>query len=81
MVLLHQEDCHFDLIVSKDSNLATVGILSYRSNIGPLIDQNECEEVTGFDEQNPDAEEEHKEPESKADEINSLRKELKREKS
>ena len=38
MVLLHQKDFHFDLIVSKDSVLAKDGSLSYQSNIGPLLD-------------------------------------------
>ena len=36
MVLLHQDDSHFDLVVSKDSNLAKYGSLSYRTNVGPL---------------------------------------------
>ena len=38
MVLLHENDMHFNLIVSKNSELATLGSLSYRSNIGPLMD-------------------------------------------
>ena len=43
IVLLHQEDCHFDLIISKDNDLATKGSLSYRSNIGPLLEVNDEE--------------------------------------
>ena len=80
MVLLHQEDCHFDLIVSKNSNLATVGSLSYRSNIGPLIDQNECDEESAIDEEKPEVEEDHKKIEPETDKIISLQRELKREK-
>ena len=34
MILLHQEENHFDLVVSRNSNLATQGSLSYRHNIG-----------------------------------------------
>ena len=36
MVILHENDTHFNLIVSKDSDLATLGSLSYRFNIGPM---------------------------------------------
>ena len=39
MVLLHTNDCHFDLIVSETSDLAVFGSLSYRSNIGPINDK------------------------------------------
>ena len=41
MVLLHEKDSHFDLIVSKDSDLAKLGSLSYRFNVGPLMNQND----------------------------------------
>ena len=44
MVLLHQNNSHFDLIVSENDELATVGSLSFRSNIGPLINCEETEE-------------------------------------
>ena len=37
MILLHTNDVHFDLIVPKESKLATVGSLSYRNNIGPML--------------------------------------------
>ena len=37
MVLLHEEDMHFNLVVSKDSDLAKLGSLSFRFNVGPLI--------------------------------------------
>ena len=36
MTLLHEDETHFNLIVSKDSDLATMGSLSYRFNVGPL---------------------------------------------
>ena len=39
IVLLHERDVHFDLIVSKDSDLAKVGSLSFQSNIGPSLDR------------------------------------------
>ena len=51
MVLLHQKDSHFDLIVSKDSLLATVGSLSLQSNIGPMKDKNEGENAKHVDEE------------------------------
>ena len=36
ITILHQEDIHFDLVVAGDSDLATLGSLSYRFNIGPM---------------------------------------------
>ena len=38
MVLIHENDIHFNLVVGKNSVLATLGSLSYRNNIAPLID-------------------------------------------
>ena len=38
LVLLHENDMHFNLIVSKKSDLAMLGSLSYRANIRPMID-------------------------------------------
>lgn len=38
MVLLHENDMHFNLIVSKNSVLATEGSLSYRNNISPMFE-------------------------------------------
>ena len=38
MVLLHDDDVHFNLVVSKDSNLAILGSISYRQNIGVLME-------------------------------------------
>ena len=45
MVLLHENDSHFNLIVSEKSDLAVFGSLSYRSNIGPINDIDDAEEV------------------------------------
>ena len=38
MVLLHEDESHFNLIVSKESNLAKLGNLSYRTNVGSFKD-------------------------------------------
>ena len=37
MVVLHKDDEHFDLIIDGNSDLAKMGSLSYRHNIGPII--------------------------------------------
>ena len=41
LVLLHENDNHFNLIIPKDSDLAQLGSLSYRFNIGPMGKENE----------------------------------------
>ena len=41
IVLFHENDLHFNLIVSEQSELATLGSLSFRSNIGPIVDEKE----------------------------------------
>ena len=48
MVLLHQTDNHFNLIVSKDSDLAKYGSLSYRFNVGPTVDNEEYNDEDNF---------------------------------
>ena len=45
LVLLHEFDSHFNLIISKDSELAKNGSLSYRFNVGPMMKQNNDEEI------------------------------------
>ena len=53
MVLLHENDSHFNLIIAGDSDLAKLGSLSYRFNVGPvLIETQDDKEVvlTGEDE-------------------------------
>ena len=37
MVLLHTNESHFNLVVSRESDLALLGSLSFRFNVGPLI--------------------------------------------
>ena len=37
MVLFHENDLHFNLVVAKDSDLATMGSISYRQNIGAMV--------------------------------------------
>ena len=43
MTLLHENDMHFNLVISKNSDLAKLGSLSYRYNVGPLLKRNEEE--------------------------------------
>ena len=76
MVLLHEKDMHFNLIVSGESDLATVGSLSYRSNIGPLMEENEEIEVKAIHEEKDD---EYIDPKvNSLTEIENLQKELKK---
>ena len=35
MTILHEDDCHFNLIIDKKSYLAKLGSLSFRFNVGP----------------------------------------------
>ena len=85
MVLLHTKDVHFDLVVSKDSNLATMGSLSYRHNIGPMLPKQSHEEKTGGKDKHDDSEKDEvivrvAEKVQKSEEtkdIGSLQKELK----
>ena len=39
LVLLHENDNHFNLIISKDSDLAVLGSLSNRFNVGPIVEE------------------------------------------
>ena len=53
MTLLHENDSHFNLVVAKSSNLATMGSLSHRFNMIPFEENNfheneptkECQET------------------------------------
>ena len=38
LVLYHENDCHFNLVIGENSDLALEGSLSHRLNIGPLLD-------------------------------------------
>ena len=54
MVLFHENNSHFNLIVSENSELAKLGSLSFRANIGPLTlfsteDEKEMDENTKED--------------------------------
>ena len=45
MVLFHENDMHFNLIVSEKDDLVTMGSLSYRANIGPYMKNNDKDEL------------------------------------
>ena len=46
MVLFHENDCHFNLVVNKNDDLATLGSISRRLNVDPIVNTNEnLEEV------------------------------------
>ena len=49
MVLLHEDEIHFNLIVSKDSDLANLGSLSHRFSVGPIIENKKDEDVKSID--------------------------------
>ena len=38
LVLLHENDTHFNLVVSNQSDLAIYGSLSFRFNVGPIME-------------------------------------------
>ena len=40
MTLLHENDNHFNLVISENSDLAKLGSLSYRHNVGPMLKRN-----------------------------------------
>ena len=49
IVLLHENDVHFNLIISEDNDLAKVGSLSFMNNLGPMqkeLDKNELKTKT-----------------------------------
>ena len=52
MTLLHENDIHFNLVISKNSDLAKLGSLSYRFNVGPLLKRNEEEKENNETEDN-----------------------------
>ena len=70
MVLLHEDESHFNLVVGGESDLASLGSLSYRFNIGPMNIQ-EDHEIEG--DNNVD------EPEENND-VEDLKKQLKKSK-
>ena len=76
MVLLHEKDTHFNLVVSKDSELARFGSLSYRANIGPMMNVGEEEGVSNVEKEELEVGEVFS-SESNAKEVVDLKKELK----
>ena len=40
MILLHENDNHFNLVISKNSDLAKLGSLSFRHNVGSIMKHN-----------------------------------------
>ena len=45
LVLLHEKDTHFNLVITNESDLAKYGSLSFRFNIGPIMKQNEMDQM------------------------------------
>ena len=41
IVLFHENDMHFNLIVSEKDDLVTMGSLSFRANVGPNMKNND----------------------------------------
>ena len=67
LVLLHENDMHFNLIISKESDLAKHGSLSYRFNVGPIMQKlNQSDETS---ESNSKDEEESISQESSLDDV------------
>ena len=55
MVLFHQDDCHFNLVVNKESDLALKGSISQRFDVGPfstIDDDIEAEVQKEYDNEN-----------------------------
>ena len=71
MVLFHENDCHFNLVVNKNSDLALLGSLSFRYNIGPILANNDEDKVSEEEEPKNDIDD------SDDSEVLDLRKELK----
>ena len=80
MTLLHQDDLHFNLIVNKNSNLATLGSLSYRFNVGPIIkEENKMDQrIINEEEQDEVVISEEKSDDDSLNDLNNVKKELKK---
>ena len=48
IVLLNENESHFNLIISENNELAITGSLSFMSNIGPLLETNELEKTKSY---------------------------------
>ena len=78
LILLHEDDSHFNLVVSNKSNLATYGSLSFRHNIGPVLNtDNQENEVNITINECVEKEGNNKKQEENDYEILALKKELK----
>ena len=44
-ILSHENNLHFNLVVAKNSNLASLGSLSYKQNTAPVINDETCENI------------------------------------
>jgi hypothetical protein len=49
LVLLHEDDIHFNLVVAKESDLVKYGSLSYRFNVGTIMDEIDEEKTSSKD--------------------------------
>ena len=45
MTLLHEDNSHFNLVINKNSDLACLGSLSFRFNIGPFMQPGEKQRI------------------------------------
>ena len=77
IVLLNENDVHFNLIISEDDELAKEGSLSFMNNIGPLFETKDPEETKTYVEAVVNGQKGKKETE---DELEKLKKALKSEK-
>ena len=77
MILFHENDMHFNLIVSKDDDLVTKGSLSFRTNLGPFMKNDDSNEpiVNDMEAKNVNNENDNK---SLKDENKLLKDQLKR---
>ena len=70
MVLFHQDDCHFNLVVNKESDLALKGSISHRFDVGPFVTMDDVVE--------DEAEKEHDDNQDIVAKLSDLKKELKK---
>ena len=78
MVSLHDNDIHFNLVISEDSDLAKYGSLSHRFNICPLGQESDSSEVFCNKVDINEEEEESEVNEVKDSQIANLKKELRK---
>ena len=83
IVLLHEDESHFNLIISENDELAKTGSLSFMTNIGPLLETNKIEKSKSYAEavmngSNIEKESPGDVKNSTLSDIESLKKELKK---